>query len=112
MLEYKLRYNNDPERIDYLRKLDTKGKSRKTFDTLSIFKRRTRKIKNSRFRNSSVISTIILTVVTSFIKNEFSVVIPAVIIINPVKNSVHNGLSGLIEKKRGRGRPRKNKNDF
>jgi hypothetical protein len=78
MLEYKLRCNNDLERIDYLKKLDAKGKFGMIFNTLSILKRRTRKIKNSRFGNSPVTSIIVFTTAAPVTKSEFSVVVLAV----------------------------------
>jgi hypothetical protein len=118
MLEYELRYNNDLKRIDYLKKLDAEGKSRNIFDTLSIPKRRTRKIKNSRFRNSPVTFTVIFTAITPAIGNEFSVIVSAVSVIslagsNAIPISIivitHNNLSVFIRQKRGRGRFRKNK---
>jgi hypothetical protein len=113
-----LRYNNDLERIDYLKKLNAEGKFRKILNTLSILKRRTRKIKNSRLKNSLVISIIILIAATPAIGNEFSVIVLAVFTTNLAGNSVipisaiiitHNNLSVPIRQKRGRGRSRKNK---
>jgi hypothetical protein len=105
MLEYELRYNNDLKRIDYLKKLDAEGKSRKILNTPLILKRRTRKIKNSRFGNSPVIFTIIFIIVTPAIKNEFSVIVPAIFAISLAGNSTipisviiitHNNLSVFI----------------
>jgi hypothetical protein len=113
-----LRYNNDLERIDYLKKLNAEGKFRKILNTLSILKRRTRKIKNSRLKNSLVISIIILIAVTPAIGNEFSVIVLTVFTTNLAGNSVipisaiiitHNNISVPIRQKRGRGRSRKNK---
>jgi hypothetical protein len=87
MLEYELRYNNDSKRIDYLKKLDAKGKSRKILNTLSIFKRRTRKIKNNRFRSNPVTFIIILTITAPVTRSEFSVVVPAVSVTSLAGNS-------------------------
>jgi hypothetical protein len=118
MLEYELRYNNDLKRIDYLKKLDAEGKSKKIFNTPSILKRRTRKIKNSRLENSPVIFTMIFTTVTPAIRNEFSVIVPAVFITSLAGSSIipifaiiitHNNLFVFIRQKRGRSRSRKNK---
>jgi hypothetical protein len=78
MFEYELRCNNDLERIDYLKKFNIKDKFGIIFDILSISKRRTRKIKNSYFRNSPVISTVIFTIAAPVTKSEFSVVVLAV----------------------------------
>jgi hypothetical protein len=117
MLEYELRCNNDPERIDYLKKLDAKGKSGMTLDTPSIPKRRTRKIKNSRLGNSPVTSTVVPTTAAPATRSEFSVVVPAVSATSLAGSSAipisatattHNDLSVPIGQKRGRGRPRKN----
>jgi hypothetical protein len=79
MLKYELRCNNDLERIDYLKKLDIKDKSGMTLDTPLIPKRRTRKIKNSRFGNSSVTSTVVSTTAAPATRSEFSVVYHAAI---------------------------------
>jgi hypothetical protein len=87
MLEYELRYNNDLKRIDYLKKLDIKGKFRKTPDTLSIPKRRTRKIKNSRLKSSPVTFIIILIIAAPVIRSEFSVIVLAVFAISLAGNS-------------------------
>jgi hypothetical protein len=117
MLEYELRYNNDSKRINYLKKLDTKSKSGMTLNTLSIPKRRTRKIKNSRLRNSPVISTVILTIATPAIRSEFNIIVPAVSVTSLAGSSAipisataitYNDLSVFIRQKRGRDRLRKN----
>jgi hypothetical protein len=117
MLEYELRCNNDLERIDYLKKLDAKGKSRKTSDTPSIPKRRTRKIKNSRLGSSPVTSTVVPITAAPATRSEFSVVVPAVSATSLAGNSAipisvtaitRNDLSVPVGQKRGRGRPRKN----
>jgi hypothetical protein len=80
MLEYELRYNNDLERIDHLKKLDIKSKFGMTLNTSSILKRRTRKIKNSRFGNSPVTSIVIFTIAAPAARSEFSVFVPAVFV--------------------------------
>jgi hypothetical protein len=101
-----------------LKKLDAEGKFRKIFNTLSIPKRRTRKIKNSRLKNSPVIFTVIFIAVTPAIRNEFSVIVPAVFTISLAGSNIipifaiiitHNNLFIFIKQKRGRDRPRKDK---
>ena len=79
MLEYELRYNNDLKRIDYFKKLNAEDKSKKTLNILSISKQRTRKIKNSRLKNSLIIFTVIFIIAAPIIRSEFSVIVFAVI---------------------------------
>jgi hypothetical protein len=56
MLDYEERYDNDPERINYLREFQTKNEIVKILDARLITKKRTRKTKNSRIGNNILIS--------------------------------------------------------
>jgi hypothetical protein len=56
MLDYEKRYDNDPERINYLREFQTKNEIVKILDARLITKKRTRKTKNSRIGNNILIS--------------------------------------------------------
>jgi hypothetical protein len=95
MLDYEKRYDNNPERINYLREFQAKNEAVKALDARPITKKRTRKTKNSRIKNNI---PIFKRSIIEFAKSNIASIF-----------FTENSIIANIEQKRGRGRSRKNK---